>query len=190
MPQTILCPMCSEDVSAEAKTCPHGHENLTGVWREKMQLVMRKDAQLPNRCVKSNHPAETHLQCHLSWLPAWTLMTNALTPITYIIVALIFKKTASVEIGLTNKWAAKRRTATVVCWLGGVIGIGCMLGGSALPKDAEALTLVGGLTILGGSVIYGICNTNMVTAVKMTDDHIWLKGVCEDYLDELPVWDE
>ena len=183
------CPFCDESISVNAKKCPRCREWLEAVWRDGKTLIMVKTATLPDRCVKSNQPAETQLKQHLSWHPGW-IYVLAFMPVFYLIVALLNRKTATISIGLSDECARNRRIAFVIAWSLAFAGIGIVIAGFALLKgDNPMYTLCGGLVLTIGAAIYGIVAGSLVTTVKITDEHVWLNGVCEEYLDELPEWD-
>ena len=183
------CPICGESISVKAKKCPHCRELLDAVWRDGKKLIMVKTATLPDRCVKSNQPAETYLKRNLSWHPSWVYVL-ALSPIIYIIVALLIRKTATISIGLSDEWARKRRTILATAWSLALVGIGIVIAGFALLKgDVPMYTLCGGLVLTIGAAIYGAVAGSLVTTAKITDQYVWLNGVCEEYLEELPEWD-
>ena len=79
-----------------------------GVWRHFSQLVMTKDAQLPDRCTVCNAPANgLRLKRNLYWHPpAWYLLICA-GLLFYAIAALIVRKKASIEIGLCRYSSSK-----------------------------------------------------------------------------------
>ena len=187
----ILCPMCAERIEAGATFCPHCREEFDQVWRDDQTLVMKKDAELPDRCVKSNLPAETHLPRDLSWHPGWVYLVLVLGgPIFYILVALLIRKTAKISIGLTDAWAAKRRNAILIAWLLALAGLGVIIGGFATLKDpAPVITLLAGILVMIVGAIWGIVGARMVSVSKIDDEYVWLKGVCPEYLDELPEWE-
>ena len=69
-----------------------------GGWRDGDLLVISEGAKLPDRCVKCNQPAEGYLlQRKLNWHePTWYLLV-IISPLLYIIVALIIRKKAIVR---------------------------------------------------------------------------------------------
>ena len=49
--------------------------------------------------------------------------------------------------------------------------------------------LLGFILILGG-LIWGMVKATVVTATRINDDYIWIRGVCKEYLASLPLWQE
>ncbi len=96
-----------------------------GVWRDKSILVMSRDAQLPNRCVKCNEPATgSRLKRKLSWHhPAYFLLILVVF-LVYIIVAMIARKVATVEVGLCERHRAARSRNILITWSLVLLAIG------------------------------------------------------------------
>ena len=189
MTPTSLCPVCCEAIEADAKACPHCRKNFVGVWRKGKTLVMRREAKLPDRCIKSNLPAETHLSRTLTWHPGWVYLLVLLWFFAYIIAVVMIQKTAKVNIGLTNAVAKKRRQNILVAWLVALASLGTIISGSATLKGVSPMiTLIVGIILMGG-IIFVMIRARMITVVKVTDDYVWFNGVCLEYLDELPEWE-
>ena len=162
------------------------------LYRKGKILVMHKLALLPDRCVKSNQPAHgRRLKRILYWHhPAiyFAIFANLLI---YVILALVLRKTATIQIGLSDVWFRKRRRAILIGWLlflGGAAGfvMGCVQLGDRSPNAGLGMVL--GIAVTIGGAIYGLLAGRMVAPQRMTDDYIWLKGVHPDFLAQLPPW--
>jgi len=155
-----------------------------GVWRDGDTLVMLKTARLPDRCIKCGLPTNgSHLKKKLAWHhPALALLVLAGVFI-YLIVALIVRKTAVVEISLCEEHIRKHRIAVIGTWLVFLLGIVFMI----LAVSAESLGTAGfGMLLLFASAI-GAATWARIVQVKKIDDHyIWLRGVDESFLAPLP----
>ena len=156
-----------------------------GVWRDGGKLVMSRDAELPPRCVKCNVPTHLRLKRKLSWHHPALYLIILIALLIYFIVAMILRKSATVEIGLCDEHQARRRrdlwitiTLVVVGLLGFVFAIGF----------ADAMYLVIGFVALIAAMIYGIAVTRVVAPAKIDDRFVWLAGVNKQYLNELPQW--
>lgn len=158
----------------------------TGVWRDKSKLVMSKGAALPQWCVKCNEP--THglvLKRKLSWHHPAIYLIILVALLVYLIVALVLRKSATVEVGLCEKHMAKRRQNVWITWL--LLGLG--VAGFVLAIVAEDGTyLLAGLAFFAAAVIFGIIAVRVVVPTKIDDRFVWLKGVNKDYLNQLPQW--
>lgn len=184
------CEMCGEDIEADVAICPHCGENFVGVWRDGLNVVMRKDAELPPRCIKTNEPVQTWLPRTLVWHPSWVYVLILLGLLIYVIAAVVIQKQAKIKIGLTAAVASKRRWAILTAWLLVLVGLGVFIGGFAILKeDLTVITVILGLVMLLGGIIYGMVKGRMVTPVKVTKEYAIFKGACQEYLDELPEWD-
>ena len=145
MPTT--CPMCAEDVFPGARTCEHCGEPLFGaddrrqsygLSRQGKTLVREKDAELPNRCVKSNEPTQRRLKRSLSWHhPALILLVFA-GVLIYVIVALVMRKQATIHIGLSDAWFQKRRRTILISWGIVLLSIGLFAIGITMTDKGDA----------------------------------------------------
>ncbi|MEK6280034.1 MAG: hypothetical protein AABN95_06735 [Acidobacteriota bacterium] len=158
---------------------------MPGVWRHKATLVMSKDALLPDRCVKCNVPTPGRLKRKLSWHHPAIYIIVLFAILIYLIVALILRKTATVDIGICDEHRAKRRRNILITWVLFVLGVG----GFILAITTEDPTyLLFGTVALFGALIFGLVAVRIVTPSKIDDKFVWLKGVNKEYLDELPQW--
>lgn len=161
-----------------------------GLWRKGKILVMRRNAQLPNRCVKSNQPTDLRLQRNLQWHHPMIALTILIGLLVYIILAVILTKKATIHIGLSDEWFAKRRQAILIGWVTALGSIALGVIGIVMVDQVPAcgwLILVGFITFFVG-IIYGAVCARMVSPSRIDDEYVWLKGVCPEYLAELPDW--
>ena len=192
----LLCPMCGVASPAGGMSCPNCGEDFgtpTGsMWRQgNKTLVMHKTAEMPNRCVKSNQPSTRYLKRKLSWHhPGWYALIVVCNMIVYVIAALIVRKTATIHVGLSEEWFARRQRAILISWTLSLLGIALLVTGIALVDASEfAVAMIPiGIVLLLGGLIYGVVRARIVEVKKIKDDYIWLNGCCAEYLDELPEW--
>jgi uncharacterized membrane protein len=150
----------------------------------------RKTAVLPDRCVKSNVPTSRKLKRKLNWHHPAIFLSILISLCIYIILAMIFSKKATIHIGLSDEWFAKRVRAIMIGWGSVLSSIAIIVIGIVLVDKNDAfaiLILVGVLEFLVGA-IYGMVASRMVSPSRIDDTFVWLKGVNTEYLDELPVW--
>lgn len=162
-----------------------------GLWRKANLLVMHKQAELPDRCVKSNQPAHGgRLRRKLNWHHPGVYFTLLISIWIYVLVAIFVTKKATINIGLSEAWFARRRTAMIVSWSLVLAGIGLIVVGIVAFERTPAFGLLIALGIIGmlGAAIYGLVAARMVAASRITDEYVWLKGVHPDYLRDLPTW--
>ena len=160
-----------------------------GLWRKGNLLVMHKRATLPARCVKSNMPAERRLKRNLYWHHPAIYLSILIGPLIYIILALVLRKSATIHIGLSEAWFARRRTVMLISWLLGLASIAAFFIGIPLIEHDWAVWLIGlsPVVFLFGT-LFGLLGARTVVAQRISDDYVWLKGVCPEFLDSLPHW--
>jgi hypothetical protein len=162
-----------------------------GVWRDGKQLVILKGTPLPPRCVKSNQPTDKSLKRNLIWYPQWIAFTVLIAWPVFLVLALVLQKKATVHIGLTEEWLARRRFRIGIVWCLALLGIGLFVGAFPLIEEYEEVgvaMILSSLVVLIGSLIYGTTAARLITPAKIDDRFVWLKGVCPEYLAELPPW--
>lgn len=153
---------------------------------------MHKRAVLPPLCVKSNRPAAHWLRRNLSWHEPWIAITILAGLLIYIILALLLTKRATIHIGLSEEWMARRKTRMIVCWFLGLLFLAMIPAGIALAANTEQpgwiflmpVGIVGGLIVL----IAAQPLVGLVTPKRITSEYVWLKGVNCQFLDRLPVF--
>jgi hypothetical protein len=157
-----------------------------GVWRDGKLLMMTKTATLPPRCTRCNAPTEDRLKRKLSWhAPGWYLLLPA-SVLIYVIVALIIRETATIEVGYCAVHRRKRRRAIAIGWLVALAGLVLALVATNFPRSEPLLVVIGILMMLVG-LIYGVVGSQVVSPKRIDKRFVWLKQVSPDYLAELPV---
>ena len=157
------------------------------IWRADRVLVMGKDATLPDRCVKCNAPAHgQRLTRNLSWHSPYLYLLILLNLLIYAIVVLIVRKKARVQIGLCDVHRTKRRMALAFGYVAGLGGLGLLI--ASLIQSSGVLALVGALLLFAGLI--GGATASIISAKRIDDRFVWIKGICRAYLDSLPEWKE
>jgi len=157
-----------------------------GIWREQSKMVVSKGALLPDRCVKCNAPSqEPKLKKKLSWHHPAIYLLIFVALLIYFIVAMILRKTATVEIGLCEEHKAKHRRNIIATWA--LVGLGVLGFITAMVVEDGNFVLLGILLLFAG-IIYGSVTLRILTPSKIDDKFAWLKGANKAYLDELPSW--
>ncbi|MCO6456561.1 MAG: hypothetical protein J5I93_14785 [Pirellulaceae bacterium] len=163
-----------------------------GLWRDGRLLVMHRQAELPDRCVKSNEPAHgRRLKRNLSWHHPAVYLALLANILIYAILATVLGKRATIQIGLTQQWIVRRRWRMLIAWLlvllcSGLFVAGIMLSDS-LRENAVWPIVLGGVGVIAAAV-YGVIACRLVHPKKMSDEYIWLQGVHPDFLAALPPW--
>ncbi len=161
-----------------------------GLWQSGKLLIMRKDAQLPNRCVKSNQPTTRRLKRSLIWHHPAVYLALLANLIIYAILALCLQKKATIRIGLSDDWFWKRRRAIIIGWGSVLLSIGLFILAAANldQSDWAGWLMLGSVFLFLFGTIYGLVASRMVVATRIDDAYVWLKGVNREFLAELPVW--
>lgn len=175
-----------------AEVMPPQQPGLEGLWRKGNLLVMHKLAPLPPICVKSNQFATHWLKRKLQWHNPWVALT-LISPLIYIIVALIVTKRATINIGLSEVWYARRKTRLLIAWCivltaFAVAGLGIWLANVPGRTEAGMLIVLLSFFILIAAGVYGQFACRLVYPARIDDSYVWLNGVNREFLDRLPLW--
>lgn len=196
---TKTCPMCGATVAVEARRCQGCGEllagfqgadgySIQGVWREGNRLVMIKDAVLPNLCVQTNQPTQERLRRRLYWHSPWVYLLVLVSLLVYVIVALIVRQKADIQIGLSRERLVRRRWVIFFAWVGFLGGIVVTIVGLGNTNAGGFgwLVVLSGFILLLGSAITGMLLSRIVAPTRITARYVWLKGVHPLYLAALP----
>jgi hypothetical protein len=164
---------------------PPPMHGLQTIWRDRSTLVMTKQALLPNRCVKCNEPTGERLKRKLTWHHPAIYLTILVSILVYAVIALVLRKTATVDVGLCEDHLSTRRRNLAITWLLGIVGLLCLPLAGILE---DGTTVAIGLALLLACAIYGIATLRVVVPSKIDDHFVWLRGVNAEYLHEFPQW--
>ncbi len=192
VPGRRACPACGELIMQTAVRCrfcrspvdPDGHV----VWRDGKILVMNRNAELPDRCIKTAEPAAVRKKIQLSWMPPGKQVLMVLL-IGALLAHLVSVK-ATVHIPLSRAWA-KRRMKQLLLGSGmAIVAIVVMIGTLvAEPGDAIAgVVVLSSIVVILAGIIVAVMAGSIVTLTRITDSYIWLKGAKPVFLDTLPEW--
>lgn len=164
---------------------PPPTHGLQTIWRDNSILVMTKHALLPNRCVKCNEPTGERLKRKLTWHHPAIYLTVLISILVYAVIALVLRKSATVNIGLCEDHLSTRRQNLVITWVVGIAGVLCV---PLAVMANEAGFLIIAAVLLLSTAIYGLVTLRLVVPSKIDDHFVWLKGVNREYLQEFPQW--
>ncbi len=160
------------------------------MWRLGKLLIVRKNAKFPNRCIKTNVPTTRRLKRKLVWHHWAYYLIILLNIIIYVVVALIVQKRATIYVGLSEQQIRKRRWIILTAWLSVFLGFGMIIIGIlGSPNTTWSLVVfLTGIAVFFFGILFGLFGSRIVVPTRITDDYIWLKGACPEFLAELPVW--
>ncbi|HKV36115.1 MAG TPA: hypothetical protein VJP89_17375 [Pyrinomonadaceae bacterium] len=164
---------------------PPPMHGLQTIWRDKSTLVMTKEALLPNRCIKCNEPTGERLKRKLTWHHPALYLTILISILVYAVIAMVLRKTATVNVGFCENHRDARRRHLAITWALGIVGLLCFPM-AAMLEDATPVA-IGGLLLLV-CMIYGIVTLRVVVPTKIDTHFVYLKGIHSDYLQEFPQW--
>ena len=134
------------------------------------------------------------LRRKLTWFHPLIYLSLFLGLLIFVILAIVLQKRATIYIGLSPQWYRKRRRAIWIGWITTLLGVATMAGSIAILARTNGDAgwagwgIALGFIVLLGGAIYGSAASRMVTPVRITDEHVWLKGVHPDYLADFPPW--
>lgn len=154
-------------------------------WRKGRLMVMAIGAELPDRCIKCNGPAEGfRLQRKLYWHPTWVVLMICLNLIVYVVVAMVTRRKAVVFIPLCKEHQAARVRNLWLC-------------GGSFAAMAASLVLAGvfengwlallALAFLITGIVFGMI-AQCVSARFIDAQYVHVSGVKSEFLASLPEW--
>ena len=164
---------------------PPPSHNFNTVWRSDALLVMTKQASLPDRCVKCNAPTTTHLRRKLQWHHPALYLVILVSILVYWIVAMVVRKTATVNLGLCKEHFESRKLSMIITVL---LAFVAFLTCTAGVQFESPLLFIVGFGLVVAAVVYGSITIRVVTPTKIDEHFVWIKGVDPSYLQEFPEW--
>ena len=162
-----------------------------GIWRDGRYLVAHRDAVFPDICVKSGLPAHgNRVRQIVQWHPGLVRDTAASPGGRRGCRALVSRE-ATFEVGVSRRWLRKRLRGRV---LGGIViagGLGAMVAAIAWMGraiDQAMLLFVAGMFVMFAGLIYAMSANVLISARRMWQDCVWLRGVHRDFLACCPAW--
>ena len=152
-------------------------------WRDGKVLVLKRDRQLPPRCVKCNADAKMPmLSKTLRWHhPGWYALI-LINIVIYAIIGSIASKRAKIEFGLCEEHAARRRNVIIASWVIflGSIGLAIWTGKNMDDGGVPIAILIAGMFI---ALLTALIGAPTLYAKRITDQEIRISGCGEPFLD-------
>ncbi|MEO2091779.1 MAG: hypothetical protein ABGY75_20180 [Gemmataceae bacterium] len=157
--------------------------------------LSRREAErglLPQVCALTGVPTEDVKRKQFWWMPSWVYLTLLAGLLPYVIVALLVRKSMTVELPLIRgkhaHWLVRQLFALlgilgtlVLFFVGVVLSTDTRNGGQneTLGVVLMAAGGIGFLVVLFGAIIF---NATAIRPVEITDSHITLAGVHEEFV--------
>ncbi len=169
---------------------PHPYQQPSGgIYRHGKEVVVHKNAMMPERCVKCNEQLSGYnagggfVRQKYRWHSP-LIYIALISPIIYIILAAVLSKNATVDIPLcSNHLENKNITGKklLVSGVGSVFAI-FLLGSLGYAGMAFLIFFA---AIIGLPLAYTYLYKPLQVS-KIENDYVYLKGVSEEYISQLP----
>jgi hypothetical protein len=147
-----------------------------------MLVVVTEDSEFPERCIRCNAPATKQLKRKLYWAPNYIAVIAMFSWIFGGMLLVNKCATATVHIGLCQSHFNRRFFG--MTFGGFLIGIGLLIGVLTIFNGDQWLLIYGGASLLIGAFLTVIL-TPTVTADRIEDPFVWLKGAGPAFLKSL-----
>ncbi len=179
---------------AYATPVGYQHNVSLGPWSDGPQLITPTSMVLPSRCVKCNADCEGYwLKKTYYWhTPALFFLIIFPGVLIYAIVAMIVRKSATIEVGLCPVHRKRRFNFIVSAWaLAGVaivlVIVGLGLNGSRSTESLGAMLALLGIPVLIAAIVMGVVASRVaLSPTKIDARFAWFKGAGAGFLATLP----
>lgn len=172
-------------------------DGATEAWRDGQLLVVRKGAELLDRCLKCGEPTKDYrdrFSRSISWhRPFWLFLLFISWPL-YLLVYFLVRQRATIAVGLCPVHRMKRRRAISLGWLFALVGLGAfvvtmMLADTGdLPESLQVIIPLAVFLVFLAGVIGAARGSQVLVPKRINQHFVWLGKVSPDYLAELPDW--
>ena len=163
------------------------YEMPRGAWAAGDLLIVSPQAVLPPFCIKCGRPAELEtLRKTFSWHPRWVYILILTGLLIYIIVALVLRKSITLQIPLCSTHRERYRAlriAGAVLMLGSILEM--IVGFSALPDSYAGLILICGFSALISGLVCLV--SSAVLRLNLIDQYYgYFSRAHHTFLNQLP----
>lgn len=156
------------------------------VWRSGRAIVAPRLAELPERCVMCNTTENLQrMKRKLYWHHPAVYLLLFLWLILYVIVALVVRKTADVEVLICRADASRRRKRIILAWVLWLLALATIpvLAARGVPGWVWVLEPL----LVIAAVVYSL-RARLIYAQRIDERHVWIRGVCAPFLAQFPEW--
>jgi GYF domain 2 len=152
-------------------------------WASGKLLITQSNAELPSCCVKCGEPSTNKLKRTLYWHNQAIYLLVLVSPIIYIIVAMIVRKSGKLQVPLCERHLASRKQGILIAWFLVLLAAGCFAAGISYDKPEF---FIGFALLLLTGLITGIVKSRTLVPTKIDDQYLHLKGACAKFLELFP----
>lgn len=147
-------------------------------WIDDDCLIVRKNGMLPpDICIHSGEPTDGFTMTkHFQWMPAWIYALLLISPIIYLIVALIIKKSGVLTYGVGPKFAFRRKIGLSIGWVGSLSMLALIILG--VLYESSNLVLIS-VVLLIISIIVGAVLVQPFKIKKIDELYVYIKPKIE-----------
>lgn len=159
-------------------------------WRDGKQVVLRRGADFPHRCVRCNAPGMPGPRAQrFYWHSPWLYLLVIINILVYAVVALLARRSVKLYPVLCDAHRRERRVAALVVIalvLGGIglLGVAIDLDAKGSPLQPVALGAVPLVMLL--AIALAAWKLRTLTAVRIDTLEVRVRGVGRPFLDSLP----
>jgi len=197
----LNCPTCKTELARDARFCPRcgaqfpagppplrtepaSRPSADSAWLEGKDLVIRQSAPvLPATCIKCGRPANHRIRSKLYWHSPWLYLTILINILVYLIIAVIVRKTITLEVPICDEDRSRRRR---FLWLGGAsLVVGAVAPIALLNADQGAFAVVAILLFVVVAVVF-FAKARLLTPRYIDAEIAKVRGPCDSFLQQFP----
>jgi hypothetical protein len=160
------------------------HDAASGAWRDGELLVLAPDAVLPDRCVKTDLPADGRTaEVVLLWHePVWYWLL-VLNPIIYLMAVRAVGTSVVVTVPVTAGALAAARRAR---WLVGALLAAGATAWVCAAVFARAELFWLGLLLMTAAIPVYLLGARFIRVRRLEEERVWIAGASVNFLARLP----
>lgn len=164
-------------------------DGLAGVVRDGKLLVVKRghESQVPTgSCIKCGDPAVKTVKKGYYWHHPLVFALLLVSPVIYIIVAVIVRKTMKIECGLCDRHARKRIHLILGGWGSFIASVALVVAAVSEVSDSGLLWIGFAVLLISSLVIAVLAGRSVLLPKKITTEFGCLSGAGDEYLAQLP----
>ena len=171
---------------------PLGTGGVSPAFGSGKRVIIALNNPLPSRCVCCNGPASGVKRRTFYWYPPWIYILILLSPLILVLVGLVVRRTARVDIPLCDEHQAKRRKRLWIGWAWGLSSLlGIALAVVLLNNNQDSL---GGFLMLASfisvvaALIVGQRTASILSIHRIGKETATFNRASPEFIGSLPPW--